>query len=198
MRLPASPGSSRGGGACPGAAPHRRSTCSDPTDWPPVGGAPGAAATALGVALLGVPALSVVLAAPTGAVTGPAATLTAPTARHHGYRHGAVPRRTRDVAGVEALLADPATRPVAPRAAARVNRKLLTYGGGTTANGLVAEGVTTGQPRVYLVFMGSQWVRRRRTARAAPCSPVIRTGSPLRSRRSTPGSGPTGRRGAVS
>jgi len=81
--------------------------------------------------------------------------LTVPTANHHGYRHGAVPRRTRDVAAVTAL----GSAPVAPgtQAAGTVVSKLLHYGGGLTAGGLTAAGVTTGQPQVYLVFMGSQW-----------------------------------------
>ncbi len=35
--------------------------------------------------------------------------------------------------------------------------KDLTYGGGLTAGGLVGAGVTTGQPKVYLVFFGDQW-----------------------------------------
>jgi hypothetical protein len=93
-------------------------------------------------------------------VTSPAQTLTVPTARHHRYRHGAVPRRTRDVGGVQALHAESAAlSPVGTAAlpARRAGRKLLTYGGGLTSGGLVGAGVTTGQPRVYLVFMGGQW-----------------------------------------
>jgi serine protease len=104
------------------------------------------------------------------AVTGPAGAApadhavastvwTVPTAAHHGYRHGAVPRRTHDVSGVAALGSSgaPAAAPRSAPASRASTRKLLTYGGGLTAGGLVAAGVTTGQPKVYLVFMGSQW-----------------------------------------
>ena len=101
-----------------------------------------------------------VAVSPAGAVTAstPAQTLTVPTALHHGYRHGAVPRRTRDVAGVRALLAGPASSSAAASGrAARVSGKFLSYGGGLTAGNLVTAGVTTGQPKIYLVFMGSQW-----------------------------------------
>jgi serine protease len=98
--------------------------------------------------------------APAGAATAstPTQTLTVPTARHHGYRHGAVPRRTRDVRGVEALLAGSAASGSAG-SSTRSRRKLLTYGGGVLApgSGLSGAGVTTGQSKVYLVFMGSQW-----------------------------------------
>ncbi|HEY4927705.1 MAG TPA: IPT/TIG domain-containing protein [Acidimicrobiales bacterium] len=80
-----------------------------------------------------------------------------PTATNHAYRHGAVPRKTRDVAGLKALGFSP-TAPGAEAAIARASKaKLLSYGGGLTTGGLAAAGVTTGQPQVYLVFMGSQW-----------------------------------------
>jgi len=116
-----------------------------------------AAAMALGVTALGTP---VALAGPAGAATsgpsspsaGTGVTLTVPTALGHGYRHGAVPRRTRDVGGVQTLHHAPAAG-----ASVRSNRRLLTYGGGLTAGGLTAAGVTTGQAKVYLVFMGGQW-----------------------------------------
>ena len=76
--------------------------------------------------------------------------LTTPTGDRHGFRHGAVPR-------IESRRG-PLRRFVAPRAPrARRAGKELTYGGGLTAGGLVGAGVTTGPPRVYLVFMGSQW-----------------------------------------
>ena len=85
------------------------------------------------------------------ATTVPAETLTVPTAHHHRYRHGAVPRKTRNLKGVAALGTAASTQ--APSASGR----LLQYGGGLTAGGLSGAGVTTGQPEVYLVFMGSQW-----------------------------------------
>jgi hypothetical protein len=97
-------------------------------------------------------------APPVGADASPggqaSVVLTVPTALHHGYRHGAVPRKTRDVSGVEALGFAPQ---VPGGQAVRVNRKLMHYGGGLTTGGLVGAGVTTGQPRIYLVFMGDQW-----------------------------------------
>ena len=80
-------------------------------------------------------------------------TLTTPTAGRHGFRHGAVPR-------IESRRG-PLRRFVAPRAPATHHAhgadKELTYGGGLTADGLVGAGVTTGAPRVYLVFVGSRW-----------------------------------------
>jgi hypothetical protein len=99
-------------------------------------------------------------APPAGASSGPAArpapvtpadlSLTTPTGGRHGFRHGAVPRiKSRR---------GPLRRFVAPRApATHGSKKELSYGGGLTAGGLVGAGVTTGAPRVYLVFMGSQW-----------------------------------------
>jgi len=134
---------------------------------------PGAPRAARGASLVGATLLGAVLltAAPTGgspagATTSTASTvtqtLTLPTALHHGYRPGAVPRHTRDVAGVAAIRANPSA--MAPSAASaraalapRLSGKLLRYGGGLTAGGLTGAGVTTGQPRIYLVFMGSQW-----------------------------------------
>ncbi len=115
---------------------------------------------ALGMASLGGAATA--LPAVAGAATSvpPGQTLTVPTAGHHHYRHGAVPRRTADVSGVHALVVGPTPlAPTAPaaRAAQRVGRKQLAYGGGLTAGGLVGAGVTTGRPEVYLVFMGGQW-----------------------------------------
>jgi len=85
------------------------------------------------------------------ATTVPGETLTVPTAEHHRYRHGAVPRKTRNLKGVSALGTAAGTR------APLVSDRLLQYGGGLTAGGLVGAGVTTGQPVVYLVFMGAQW-----------------------------------------
>jgi len=111
-----------------------------------------------GAAVLGAAALAVVTVPPAvaGAATTPEAaqTLTVPTELHHGYRHGAVPRKTRDVRGVQALLAgSPAGKTTL------TGGKLLTYGGGVTDpdSGLTVAGVTTGQAKVYLVFMGRQW-----------------------------------------
>jgi serine protease len=84
----------------------------------------------------------------------PSVVLTVPTALHHGYRHGAVPRETRDVSGVEAL---GYALQVPGHQSARAASKLVRYGGGLTAGDLTAAGVTTGPPQVYLVFMGDQW-----------------------------------------
>jgi predicted RecA/RadA family phage recombinase len=89
--------------------------------------------------------------------TTPSVVLTVPTAGHHTYRHGAVPRKTRDVAGVRALGSTPAVPGAAAQAARASTRKALRYGGGLTAGGLTGAGVTVGQPEVYLVFMGNQW-----------------------------------------
>ena len=116
-----------------------------------------AGASVLCGAALAAAAVPIAVAGASSAPT-PTQTLTVPTARHHHYRHGAVPRRTRDVRGVQALLAGPPAGSAAG-SAARTGRKLLTYGGGGLApgSGLTDAGVTTGQPKVYLVFMGSQW-----------------------------------------
>lgn len=119
-----------------------------------------------GAAVLGAAVLGGVTAQalPAGAATAtapsaPTQTLTLPTALHHGYRHGAVPRRTRDVSGVQALRLAPSVLAPdrTPARSGRSSAKLLTYGGGLTAGTLVGAGVTTGQPKIYLVFMGSQW-----------------------------------------
>jgi serine protease len=77
----------------------------------------------------------------------PAAANTAAAARDpltagHAYRHGVIPFR--DAGG--RLPPDQAT-----------SSGQLTYGGGA---GNPSIGVTVGQPRVYLVFWGSQWGRR--------------------------------------
>jgi serine protease len=98
--------------------------------------------------------------------TGAGLGLTDPTGDHHGFRHGAVPRIVSSsgpvsgpVSGQATPLVAPALAParVAEPPAPRSGSKLLEYGGGLTANGLVGAGVTSGQPRVYLVFLGSQW-----------------------------------------
>ena len=94
--------------------------------------------------------------AATTATPGASTVLTVPTGDHHGYRHGAVPRRTHDVAGVAAL-GSSATPTLAPRAASAASKKLVSYGGGLTVGGLVGAGVTTGRPEVYVVFLGDQW-----------------------------------------
>ncbi len=102
---------------------------------------------------------------------------TDPTARGHTYRHGAVPRIV--ASGPAAapttrpyLTSPPVGSPATPaarlntaggRASAPASGRLLAYGGGLTAQGagavgsLVRAGVTTGQPKLYLVFLGSQW-----------------------------------------
>jgi serine protease len=97
---------------------------------------------------------------PAGATTpgpsdAPGVVLTVPTALGHGYRHGAVPRRTRDVSGVDVLGHQPAGG--ARKVTGKPSKLDVRYGGGLTAGGLVGAGVTTGHPEVYLVFMGSQW-----------------------------------------
>jgi serine protease len=81
--------------------------------------------------------------------------LTDPTGGNHSYRHGAVPRivSSTPVPGA----ASPRAIPGAAAPAARAAAKLLAYGGGLTAGGLAGAGVTTGPPRAYLVFYGSQW-----------------------------------------
>jgi len=114
--------------------------------------APLAGAGLLLVGLSAAPA-TVAGAATTSAAT-PSVVLTVPTALHHGYRHGAVPRKTHDVGGVDALGFAPQVPGQAPKASAR---NLVKYGGGLTAGGLSGAGVTTGAPAVYLVFMGNQW-----------------------------------------
>jgi serine protease len=112
----------------------------------------------VGAGLLVGLSLTAVAAPPAGAAGSPgvqpSVVLSVPTAQHHGYRHGAVPRETRDVSGVEAL----GSVPQVPGQAARASGgTLVRYGGGLTAGGLSGAGVTTGPPKVYLVFMGQQW-----------------------------------------
>src|SRR5436305_6071308 len=58
-----------------------------------------------------------------------------PFAQGHAYRHGAVPQRGHKAATTTAT-----------------STNNLTYGGGISG-----VGVTTGSPKVYLVFWGSQW-----------------------------------------
>lgn len=89
----------------------------------------------------------------TGSTTGSTTVqLTDPMGNHHLYRHGAVPRRSvrhGEVATDQRSAASTSE-------AAKLSAKLLRYGGG--ASGLLSgAGVTTGQPRVYLVFYGDQW-----------------------------------------
>jgi serine protease len=103
--------------------------------------AAAAALVALGGAVAGV--------GPTPAPAGATATPTGRTdpSLGHPYRHGAVPRLS---------TASAPTAPT-PDAAPRDNALpgLLSYGGGVA--GLSGAGVTTGSPRVYLVFYGGQW-----------------------------------------
>jgi Putative Ig domain len=70
----------------------------------------------------------------------------APSANGHSYRHGAVPTRE-TLAQMKSYAAQQAV-PAVPAASANN----LRYGG--AVDGI---GVTTGAPRVYLVFWGSQW-----------------------------------------
>jgi serine protease len=112
----------------------------------------------VGAGLLVGLSLSAAAAPPAGGAGSPggqpSVVLTVPTAQHHGYRHGAVPRKTRDVSGIESL----GSAPQVPGQAARASsRTLMRYGGGLTAGALSGAGVTTGQPEIYLVFMGQQW-----------------------------------------
>jgi hypothetical protein len=69
----------------------------------------------------------------------------APTAHGHAYRHGAVP--TREALSQMKDFAKQQTPGVVAASAAN-----LRYGGGN--HGI---GVTTGAPKVYLIFWGSQW-----------------------------------------
>ncbi|MBO0809809.1 MAG: hypothetical protein J2P32_16055, partial [Actinobacteria bacterium] len=75
-------------------------------------------------------------------------------AYHHPYRRGVVPTRsvTAKMRAWAAQHHGTALAGAAPRAAA--SGPQLTYGGG---NPTTKVGVTTGPPRVYLVFYGSQW-----------------------------------------
>ena len=97
-----------------------------------------------GAALLLAGTLTAGVATPPAAALTPAGGFTAPTANGHGYRHGAVPRIVSGVSN---------GKQAAPLASGR----LVTYGGGLTTGGLARAGVTTGQPKVYLVFFGGQW-----------------------------------------
>lgn len=101
--------------------------------------------------------------------------VTSPTADGHTYRYGAIPR-IEDAAAPSSNIGVLSTTQLVPHdslsyAPAHVKHpsvehslgKDLTYGGGFTgqaagqATGLVDAGVTTGQPKVYLVIWGSQW-----------------------------------------
>ena len=63
------------------------------------------------------------MAGAASSATAPSVVLTVPTAGHHTYRHGAVPRKTRDVAGVRALVSTPAVPGAAAQAARASTRK---------------------------------------------------------------------------
>jgi hypothetical protein len=65
-----------------------------------------------------------------------------PPAQGHPYRHGVVPQRGQLFSGARSTAGT----------ALAANSTLLTYGGGVSG-----VGVTTGAPKVYLVFWGSQW-----------------------------------------
>ena len=98
-----------------------------------------------------------------GAATTGTVRLTTPTADNHPYRHGAVPRRFSSSMSGPAPNAVPSTtggaaslRPLSG-GSAKAGSKLLSYGGGFSAGGLVGAGVTSGQPQVHLVIYGSQW-----------------------------------------
>src|SRR5207302_5908086 len=125
-----------------------------------------------GMAAAAVPAVTALalVAAPAAGAAGPAgltrqqaAGQTADPyspAYQHPYRHGAVPTRaaTANMRRWEAKHPAQAAAGQGPAAAgqaqalAATSRQNLRYGGGT--NGI---GVTTGPPKVYLVFYGTQW-----------------------------------------
>lgn len=96
----------------------------------------------IGAGVLALAATTALTSAPASAVSG-ATTSRATNAFMigHAYRHGAVPAR-------DLLHRNSAT--------INANANNLSYGGGTTVNG-VTVGVTTTHERVYLVFWGSQW-----------------------------------------
>ena len=120
-----------------------------------LGTAPSGAATRSGP-----PAASAGSVAP-----GVSGDLTDPTGGNHPYRHGAVPRIIRSsvrgarVAGPSVDGPASTSNPTSSqaRSTAPASGSLLRYGGGLTSGGLVSAGVTTGQPQVYLVFLGNQW-----------------------------------------
>jgi serine protease len=76
----------------------------------------------------------------------------------HSYRHGAVPTRERNELMKSWAQANHPQNPavaagkVSPAATALTGAQTLSFGGGV--DGI---GVTSGTPRVYLVFWGSQW-----------------------------------------
>jgi serine protease len=70
------------------------------------------------------------------------------SAQGHAYRHGVVPRR-----GHQLPTSPSGATPSVPPTIATS----LAYGGGTSVSGVGRVGVTTGSPKVYLVFWGSQW-----------------------------------------
>jgi serine protease len=74
----------------------------------------------------------------------------------HAYRHGAVPTRPAAARMRAWAVQHPAAAAgiMAPRAAAATTGPQLLYGGGNPGTGV---GVTTGAPKVYLVFYGNQW-----------------------------------------
>jgi IPT/TIG domain len=111
--------------------------------------------------LLLVGTLTAVVGTPSAGAATPAVGLTAPTANGHLYRHGAVPRIVSGSAGTAAPSQSAAPSPSAvsngPASAALASGQDVTYGGGLTTGGLLGAGVTTGQPKLYLVFVGGQW-----------------------------------------
>ncbi len=95
----------------------------------------------------------VAAAATASGTTGTTVLLTDPTGNHHAYRHGAVPRRLHVRVSAATMDRQKASR----HESSTLSAKSLRYGGGASAAPLLGAGVTTGQPKVYLVFMGSQW-----------------------------------------
>ena len=135
--------------------------------------------------------------AATAAPTTPSELLTVTTADHHCYRHGAVPRKTRDVAAVQALGFAPDIPGASVRAARALTKNHLHYGGGLTAAGPNGADVTIGQPKTYLIFMGKQWGPNR-PAVASRCSPAIRSPWFMPSEPCSPELAPLARSGAGS
>jgi serine protease len=103
-----------------------------------------AGAGALVISLAGTQAATAAPGAARGRVTNPYS-----PAYGHAYRHGVVPTRSQN-AKMKSYAAAPGPK-------TSTGPETLAYGGGiANINGTVV-GVTSGTPKVYLVFWGSQW-----------------------------------------